>query len=278
MPRTYRKTRKKYSTKARPRRKRRKRALVSKVFKKKLNILISKKISSVAETKYLNPRLSEYTTLTQTSVGVDGINNRALVDITPEIVNGDDYNQREGDMIQLMSLQTRFRCMPLIKYQTHQQGDPADLVRQLSPHIKYLQCYIIQLDKTSAMTAGELDHNIKRPLENWMDTRQSADRAHRKEFKILKTFKIPIQYDTRCLLDSSVVPCEYNIVNFPKVTYYTCNLAINKKVVFNATSANKPVKFNYMLYMTWGNYFRNAYTDVDFPNLDFWKSATFKDI
>lgn len=257
---------------------RRKPKRLTKTFEKKLNSIISKKIDVKAETKYLNTSLNDYYGITSDSTEVDSVNNRMLLDITPTIVNGDNYNNREGDRVSMLYYQLRMRCLPHKIYQTLVHGTPTHPSHSITPGITYLDAHILRVDATSAITAGELDDCIRRPMENWMDSRQVSNRQHRKEFTVLKSFKIPMKWDNICLLDSSTIPCEYNITNFPRMSYINCNLKIDKKTHFNAGSSDKPVKYVYKLYITWGNYFRNTYVDVPFPDLDLWQSWTFKDL
>lgn len=278
MPRNKRYNKKSRKGKSKRPRKGQKKPRMSKGFKKEVTKLVVNSMENKAETKYINPGLNSPTSYTSTSTEVDTINNRALIDITPTIGNGDTYENREGDRILGQYLQTRFRIKPKIYFQTLQHGSTVDPSREFEPPVKYIRCCILKVDKTSAITAGEVDECLRRPLENWMDTRQSASRDHRREFKCLAEFNIPLKYNTYVRLDSSTVPAEWNNAMIPKTSYYESNLKIDQKLLFNNNSVNKPVKFNYMLFMTWGNYFRNGYTDVDFPNIDIWKSITFKDL
>lgn len=249
---------------------------MTKALKKAVKEVVDDQIAVKAETKYLNTDLNAAMTIDVDDPRVDNTNNRALMDITPEILSGDLYLNRIGDKVSALYYQIRMRVHPVFRSEVVAHG--SELATSLFPAINYLNAYLIKQDATSAMTAGDYDYCIRRPMENWMDTRQTSERAHRKEFQILGSFKIPLKYDNVCLLDSSTIPCEYNITSFPKLSYVDHKLKIDKKMIFNASSADKPVKYEYKLFLTWGNYFRNSYVDVDFPHIDYWESWTFKDV
>lgn len=238
---------------------------------------IDKKIETKAETKYLNTALGAYHSIDMNDPLVDSVNNRVLIDITPEVVAGDTYLNRIGDRVSMLYYQLRMRVHPELVANVYQHGQ-ATPSTSLFPQTTYLNAHLIQADATSAMTAGDYDYCIRRPMENWMDTKQTGARAHRKEFKVLKSFKIPLKFNNVCLLDSSTIPCEYNVTSFPMISYVDQKLKIDRKTLFNANSADKPVKVQYKLFITWGNYFRNTFVDVDFPTIDYWQSWTFKDV
>lgn len=265
--------------KKRPRRRRRRKVTkrMSKSFKKSLNKIISQKIEKKAETKYLNTLLNESRTFTEYSAEVDQVNHRALIDITPTIVNGDSYFQREGDRVELKSLQLRMRVTPTIVESVHavSSGMP---VHTPYPTDKYLQAYLIRVDKNSLLSAGNLDACIRRPGENPYDTKQESGREMRKHFQILNKFKIGLKYNVAVGLDSSTVPSEMNIVQFPKQTLSNHKCYLNKKTYFNNASLDQPVKYTYKLFITWGTYQRDAYSSTVFPLINLWETWTFIDL
>lgn len=244
-------------------------------FEKRVADKVMDKLQTDKETKYLNPSLASFETITREDTRIDSLNQRGLIDITPQILEGDTYASRDGDTIQMMGLQIRMRVNSIIREFTHSQGGGA-MAHSLLPQIKYVNCHLIRLDKTSAITAGELDYCIRRPQENWMDTRQTSERSHKKEFSVLKSFKIPVDYDNRVGVDTSAG--QWLITSFPKISYVNQICKLNKKTFFNASSSNKPVKYEYKLFFTWGGWFRNAFIDIDFPSIQLWSTWTFKDL
>lgn len=244
---------------------------------KEVKSIVSDQLNKKAETKYLNDLLNEPTHYSHISPEVDQVNHRALFDITPTIMNGDGYFQREGDQIDLRNYQVRMRIHPYRTGTVWAQG----VTPATNPYeeTKYLTCYLLRVDATAVINAGQVDYCIRRPMENWMDTRQTQEREHKKAFTIVgKSFKIPIKYKYTIGLDSSTVPAEYNVDNIPCLSYVNKTFKINKKTFFNTHSLDEPVKYKYKLFMTWGNYFRDAYEDLTFPDMYIWNSWTFKDI
>lgn len=245
-------------------------------FKKYVKNVATEVMKKNLETKYINTDLNNYTTIDGTTSGVDNVNNRCLVDLSQYIDKGDYYYNRIGQFIDRMYIQLRMRIRPvpnstLISFST-------TTFPSTNPYnqIKFLNAYILDVDTTSAITAGDIDHIITRPMENWMDNKQSTEREHKKEFRILCKFKIPIKYTVLTNLDSSTIPSEFNIMNLPKLSYVNLVKKIDKKTLYS-DSDNKPVKSRLKLYITWGNYFRNSYEDLDFPQIDYWFSVAYKD-
>jgi hypothetical protein len=246
---------------------------LSKVEQKQVLSLIDGK----AETKYNNIELNSYLTWNKDSSQVDGNNNRALVDVTQTITNGDTYLNRDGDKIQMMYYQIRMRIHPEIKWHNLQVGYTS-MAQNVFQKIKYINCHLLRIDRTSAITAGEIDQCIRRPMENWMDTRQDVSREHRKEFQIVKSFRIPVDYKNVVNLDTTTTPQEFVIGNIPQLSYVNQTCKLDRKMIFNAASNDKPVKYSYQLFFTWGNYLRSSYEDLTFPTIDYWGSWVFKDI
>lgn len=245
--------------------------------KKEISEQIDERIDQRAETKYSNVLLNESLEITKDSPDVDLVNYRALVDITPEIANGDAYYQREGDVIDLKQIKIRMRLHPEGHSYTFQQGFPP--VNNPFPKIKNLKCYLLRIDRDTNLTAGQLDYCLRRPFENWMDTRQTDERKARKNFNVVgKPFLVPVSYKNLVGLDSSTVPCEWNITNMPQMSFVDKTFHVNKKTIFNNTSLDEPVKYRYKLFFTWGNYLRDAYEPLVWPTLYLWTSYTFKDI
>ena len=249
---------------------------MTKALEKAVKEVVDDQIAVKAETKYLNTALNANYSINVDDPRVDSTNNRVLIDITPEITPGDTYLNRIGDKVSMLYHQIRMRVHPEIESDIIPHGSAQPY--SLFPETTYLNAHILRLDATSAMTAGDLDYCIRRPMENWMDTRQTSERAHRKEFTVLSSFKIPLKYDKVCLLDSSTIPSEYNVTAFPKLSFVDHKLKMDKKMLFNATSVDKPIKYQYKLFITWGNYLRNSYNNVQFPHIDYWLSWTFKDV
>lgn len=249
--------------------------------KKGLNKVEQKQVLSLidgkAETKYNNIELNSYLTWNKDSSQVDGSNNRALVDVTQTITNGDTYLNRDGDKIQMMYYQIRMRIHPEIKWHNLQIGYTS-MAQNVFQKIKYINCHLLRIDRTSAITAGEIDQCIRRPMENWMDTRQDVSREHRKEFQIVKSFRIPVDYKNVVNLDTTTTPQEFVIGNIPQLSYVNQTCKLDRKMIFNAASNDKPVKYSYQLFFTWGNYLRSSYEDLTFPTIDYWGSWVFKDI
>lgn len=248
----------------------------SKAMTNRIKDVVNKQLKSVAETKYINTILANYSTLSSLSSGVDQANQRAIVNITPSIINGDEFDSRMGDRIHMLNYQIRFRVKPIQLSGTMPVGTTA--TTQYPTAVKYLNAHILRVNTGSSLTAGDLDYCIRRPVENWMDTRQTVQREKRKDFQIVKSFKIPIQYTHICKFNDQVIPPEYNFLSYPKFTSTVVNCKIDKKTFFNDSSSNQPVKYDYVLFMTWGDYLRDAYTSLPFPVIDYWQSWTFKDL
>ena len=249
---------------------------VTKALENKLVKVVQDKIQKKAELKYTNTDLNTYSTLNSSSSDVDLSNKRAIIDVTPSITNGDNFDNREGDQIHLENMMVRFRIMSVGQEFSHEPTDTP--IFNPYPQIKHLDCHLIRLDKTSAITKGELDQCIRRPNENWMDTRQTSSRSSRKEFTILKSFKLPVEHYFASLSDNTASVVKNQIIWYPKVAFSQLNCKLNKKTIFNNNSNDKPVKYDYKIFITWGSYLRNSYFDLDFPTIDYWISHTFRDL
>lgn len=257
-----------------------KRSAKGKFSKRQLNKVeevIDKRLEETKETKYVNDGLNSYLTLTEASQEVDLANSRVFKKIPIVILEGDDYGTRNGDKVMLKTLQLRFRVKPQDAYDFVQlsQNTPAqDWFSQA-----HFKGHILRVDKHAVLTAGEVDECLRRPTENWMDTRQTAGRSMRKAFTVVHKFELPLKYRDVSGLNSAVIPPEMWHLRIPQITHKSVIANINKKLLFNAVSGNEPVKYDYYLFMTYRDYRADAYTNTVFPAyINYWTSYTFKEI
>lgn len=249
---------------------------MTKNLKHQVEAIAKQAVQEVRETKYISDSLNAYTTLTGASAGVDVPNSRMLYRLSLVIPNGDDYRSREGDKVLLKSLVLRLRIKPRYMYDVYPTGviPGSQLFTKTT-----LRFHILRIDKTSQVSASEIDQCIRRPQEEWFDTKQAIGRSSRKQFTIIDKFEVPLEYRDVSGLDSTTVPPETVILRLPKMSFVTKRIQLDKVTLFNATSFNQPVKYDYYLYGTWGRYNRGGYVNQIFPDtLDIWKSYLFKDM
>lgn len=241
--------------------------------------IVERKLEVSKETKYVNDGLNSYLTLTESSPDVDHVNSRLYTKIPIVILEGDDYKSRDGDKVMLKSLQIRFRIKPKEKTQSitlSQQVLSTDFFRNLT-----LAGHIIRVDKTAGLTAGQVDQCLRKSQENWMDTRQSSGRAARKAFTVVHKFSIPLNSRYVTGLDNmgQGIPPAMWMQKVPKIKHQLVNVNVNKKMLFNSTSGNEPLRYDYYLFMTWAGYRQDAFEYVDFPEyINYWTAVTFQDI
>lgn len=239
--------------------------------------IVEKKLVESKETKYVNDGLNDYLTLTSLDPDVDTVNTRLYKKLPISILEGDDFGTRDGDKVMLKTLQLKFRVKPqdAFDYLPISGGNPGtDWFSNA-----HFRGHILRVDKGSTLNAGDIDQCIRRPTENWMDTRQLPGRAKRKAFSIVHKFDFKVKYRDVTGLDGSTVPPEMWLLRVPEITHKSIVANVNKRMLFNATSGNEPLKYDYYMFMTWRDYRATAYTATTFPAyINYWLSYTFQDI
>lgn len=256
---------------------------LNKAEQKQVVALAKQAVADVKETKYVNNftltgqgTLNDYETITETSPGVDLANSRMLHKLQVHIPKGDDYKSRDGDKVALKNIQLRFRVKPQDAYDFIAAGNAPGNDWFSKPEFVG---HILRVDKTASLTAASIDQCIRRPGENWMDTRQTGGRQERKQFQIVHKFKLDCKYRHTVGLDSSTIPPEMYMIKIPEITIQSVNMHVNKPMLFNDSSGDEPLKYEYYLFMTWRNYLQDSYTVTTFPAyINLWTSYTFLDL
>lgn len=202
--------------------------------------IVEKKLESSKETKYVNNyttsgqgSLNNYDTLTPSSSGVDVANTRVLKKINLVIPEGDDYKSRDGDKVMLKTLQLRFRIKPEDGYDFVAAGSAPGSDWFSKPEFRG---FIIRVDKSSNLGASDLDQCLRRPNENWMDTRQTQGRSMRKAFTVIHKFKLHVKYrHVMGIIDPGASSKEGWMVKIPEISHKTVIANVNKQLLFNSS-------------------------------------------
>lgn len=265
-------------------RKRGKRKALTKKQKDVVETIVEEKLKEDKETKYVNNfthagqgTLNNYETLTEVSAGVDTAYSRVYKKLNVVIPEGDDYKSRDGDKVMLKSLQLRFRIKPQDAYDFIAAGSVISNDWFSKPEFRG---YILRVDKASNLGPADLDQCLRRPTENWMDTRQTSGRSMRKAFTIVHKFKLDVKYrHVMSVIDPGASSKEGWMIKVPEITHKTIVANINKKLLFNASGGNEPLKYDYYMFMTYRPYLADSYTVTTFPAyINYWTSYTFQDI
>lgn len=294
--------RKKYSRKSKkPRkfvkRKKHKKLQVSKSLRKTFNKMILKKLDQQIEDKYILD-----TSFSDQSSTYDASTNTLLFNVTPNILQGDEVNQRTGNKVRLKYLRTFFRFLPS-RYHYNRSVDVSNdqsitNTRNWFAQKPRVMVYLVRINNQLAAQISDPDLRValnakfKSPGHCWQDYAQSSGQKALSGIKLMDKFQMaqvyrsmvtswqPLHADVTQMgsgQDFDLTPDHGGTavqVSVPQYTYknFLCS-KVAQKLEFNdeeatppATTVQGPIKYQYWYFVQVGNGYNNSlYNPIDPP-------------
>lgn len=266
----------------RPRRKRQPK-LLTKSLKNALSKIVSQKLDAAIEDKYVLDssfvsKVSSYDSSTKT----------ILFNISPNIANGDEVNQRTGNKVRLKYLRSMIRFLPQKKHVQYTADGVPSYVANWIPDLPACRVFIVKINQELAMnmTATELRTALNAKFRSaghmWQDYAQSTGKRAMSAIKLLSKCVLKQKYRT---IAGSINPIyasgsitetsftltptyqmQSTITSVPQFSYKNLLVSSVAQKVEMEDTYNSVLKYQYWMFVQLGNGFNDdTYDPVESP-------------